>query len=286
MRKGVMRKGRTMRQVRLPGGERVAALGQGTWMMGDDAASRADETAALRRGLDLGLTLIDTAEMYGAGASETLIGEALAGRRDAAFLVSKALPSHAGRAGLERACGASLRRLKTDRLDLYLLHWRGAVPLAETVAGMEALKAKGMVRHWGVSNFDTDDMEELWAAGGEGCSANQVLYNLARRGPEFDLLPWQASRGVPAMAYSPIEQGRLKTAALKPVAEKHGVAPYAVALAWAMRAGDVIAIPKAGRIAHVEANARAADLKLDADDCAALDKAFLPPRRKVALEMI
>ena len=275
-----------MRKVTLPGGERVPALGQGAWMIGDAPERRSDEIAALRRGLDLGLTLIDTAEMYGEGASETLVGEAVAGRRDEVFLVSKALPSHAGRAGLERACAASLRRLKTDRLDLYLLHWRGSVPLAETVAGMEALRDKGLIRRWGVSNFDTDDMEELWAAGGSACAANQVLYNLSRRGPEFDLLPWQASRGVPAMAYGPIEQGRLKTAALAPVAAKHGVAPYAVALAWAMRAGDVIAIPKAGRIAHVEANARAAALTLDADDCAALDAAFPPPRRKVALEMI
>lgn len=275
-----------MKRVRLPGGETVAALGQGTWTMADDPARRAEEIAALRRGLDLGLSVVDTAEMYGEGAAEALVGEALAGRREAAFLVSKALPGHAGRAGLEKACAASLKRLKTDRLDLYLLHWRGAIPLAETVAGMEALKAKGMIRHWGVSNFDVDDMEALWAAGGQGCAVNQVLYNLSRRGPEFDLLPWLAARGAPTMAYSPIEQGRLKRAALEPIAEKHGVAPFAVALAWAMRAGDVIAIPKAGALAHVEANARAASLVLDADDLARLDAAFPPPRRKVALEMI
>lgn len=275
-----------MRQVRLPGGETAPALGQGTWIMGDVAHRRSEEIAALRHGLDLGLSLIDTAEMYGDGASETLVGEALAGRRDEAFLVSKALPGHARAAGLEKACAASLKRLKTDRLDLYLLHWRGATPLAETVAGMEALKAKGMIRHWGVSNFDVDDMEELRAEGGAGCAANQLLYNLSRRGPEFALLPWQTARGVATMAYSPIEQGRLNTAALRPIAEKHGVAPFCVALAWAIRAGDVIAIPKAGHVAHVEANARAAALALDAEDLAALDKAFPPPRRKVALEML
>lgn len=275
-----------MRMVTLPGGETVPALGQGAWMLAETPGRRADEIAALRRGLDLGLALIDTAEMYGDGASEELIGEALAGRRDAAFLVSKALPNHAGRASLERACAASLKRLRTDRLDLYLLHWRGSVPLAETVAGMETLQARGMIRHWGVSNFDVDDMEELWAAGGAACATNQVLYNLSRRGPEFDLLPWMASRGVPAMAYSPIEQGRLKPAALAPIAAKHAVEPWAVALAWALRAGDVITIPKAGQIAHVEANARAAGLTLDADDLAALDAAFPPPRRKRALEMI
>lgn len=270
----------------LPGGESVPALGQGTWMMAENRAARGGEIAALRRGLDLGLSVVDTAEMYGEGASEALVGEALAGRREEAFLVSKALPRHAGRTGLEKACAASLKRLKTDRLDLYLLHWRGPVPLAETVAGMEALKAKGMIRHWGVSNFDVDDMEDLWAAGGAGCAVNQVLYNLSRRGPEFDLLAWLASRGVAAMAYSPIEQGRLKVSALAPIAEKHGVAPFAVALAWAMRAGDVIAIPKAGTPAHVEANARARDVRLDADDCARIDAAFPPPRRKIALEMI
>jgi diketogulonate reductase-like aldo/keto reductase len=275
-----------MQTVRLPGGDSVPALGQGTWMMAERRDARAGEIAALRRGLDLGLSVIDTAEMYGDGASEQLVGEALAGRRDEAFLVSKALPSHASRSGLEKACAASLKRLRTDRLDLYLLHWRGGVPLAETVAGMEALRAKGMIRRWGVSNFDIEDMEELWAAGGEACAADQILYNLSRRGPEFDLLGWMASRGVAAMAYSPIEQGRLKRAALAPIARKHGVAPYAVALAWAIRAGDVIAIPKSGQVAHVEANARAAGFALDADDLAALDAAFPPPRRKVPLEMI
>lgn len=275
-----------MKHLTFPGGAAAPALGQGTWMMGEDGARRAGEIAALRRGLDLGLTLIDTAEMYGDGASETLVGEALAGRREEVFLVSKALPNHSSRAGLEKACAGSLKRLRTDRLDLYLLHWRGSTPLAETVAGMEALRGKGMIRHWGVSNFDVDDMEDLWAEGGDACFANQILYNLSRRGPEFDLLPWLASRDVPAMAYSPIEQGRLKPAALAPIAARHGVAPYAVALAWTIRAGDVVAIPKSGDVAHVEANARAASLALDADDLAALDAAFPPPRRKVALEMI
>ena len=275
-----------MKNVRLAGAASVPALGQGTWNMGDDPARRADEIAALRRGLGLGRTLGGAAGMYGEGASEALVGQAVAGRRDEVFLVSKALPNHATRAGLERACAASLRRLGTDRLDLYLLHWRAATPLAETVAGMEALRAKGMIAAWGVSNFDVDDMEELWSEGGEACATNQILYNLSRRGPEFELLPWQASRGVPAMAYSPIEQGRLKPAALKPIADRHGVAPYAVALAWAIRSGDVIAIPKSASADHVEANARAADLALDPDDLAALDAAFPAPRRRTALEMI
>lgn len=275
-----------MKTVRLRDGIEVPALGQGTWMMAEGRASRAQEIAALRRGLDLGMVCIDTAEMYGEGASEELVGEAIAGRRDEVFLVSKVYPHNAGRAGVEAACARSLKRLKTDRLDLYLLHWRGSVPLEETIAGFESLVARGAIARWGVSNFDTDDMEELSGAGGEACAANQILYNLARRGPEFDLLPWMAGRGIPAMAYSPIEQGGLKTAALAPVAAKHGVSPFAVALAFAMRAGDVIAIPKSGRVAHVEANRAAVDLVLDTEDIAALDAAFPPPRRKRPLEMI
>ncbi|MDI4655714.1 aldo/keto reductase [Xanthobacter autotrophicus] len=274
--------------VRLPNGETVPALGQGTWYMGESASARAGEVAALRAGLDLGLTLIDTAEMYADGGAEEVVGEAMAGRRDEVFLVSKVYPHNASRAGVQAACERSLKRLKTEVIDLYLLHWRGSHALRETIAGFEALQAAGKIRMWGVSNLDTDDMEELLAApGGRACAANQVLYNPSRRGPEFDLLPLLAEAGIPAMAYSPIEQARLpRGGALGAVAKKHGVDPFQVALAWVMRRGDVIAIPKASRIAHVAMNAAARDLVLDADDLAAIDRAFPAPRRKVGLEML
>jgi diketogulonate reductase-like aldo/keto reductase len=198
-----------MKTIRLPDGTTVPALGQGTWMMAEDPARRTDEIAALRAGIELGLTLIDTAEMYGEGSAETLVGEAIDGVRDDVFLVSKAYPHNAGRDRLPQACEASLARLGTDRLDLYLLHWRGSVPLAETVAAMEALVAAGKILRWGVSNLDTDDMAELVAAGGTACATDQILYNLTRRGPEHDLLPWLAQHHMPVMAYSPVEQGRL-----------------------------------------------------------------------------
>lgn len=274
--------------VTLPNGETVPALGQGTWYMGESAPERAEEVAALRAGLDLGLTLIDTAEMYADGGAEEVVGEAVAGRRGEVFLVSKVYPHNASRAGVQAACERSLKRLKTDVIDLYLLHWRGSHPLKETIAGFEALQAAGKIRLWGVSNLDTDDMEELLAApGGHACSANQVLYNPSRRGPEFDLLPFLAEARIPAMAYSPIEQARLpRGGALGAVAKKHGVDPFQVALAWVMRAGDVIAIPKASRIAHVQMNAAAHDLVLDAEDLATIDRAFPAPRRKVGLEML
>ena len=276
-----------MRTVTLPGGERVAALGQGTWMMGEDPRRRQEELAALRAGLDLGMTLIDTAEMYGDGGAEELVGEAVAGRREEVFLVSKAYPQNASRARLAQACERSLRRLRTDRLDLYLLHWRGSVPLAETVAAMQALQAAGKIRHWGVSNLDQDDMAELMAAGGAGCATDQILYNLTRRGTELDLLPWLAGRGIPPMAYSPVEQGRLaRQPALVAVAARHGVAPIQVALAWVLRRPEVIAIPKAARQAHVEVNRKAIDLVLAAEDLAELDRAFPAPRRPVPLEML
>ena len=200
-----------MRRVPLPGGTQVPALGQGTWGLGEDAGRRRQETEALRTGVDLGMTVIDTAEMYGDGATERFLGDALAGLRDRLFLVSKAYPQNAGRGQLERACEDSLRRLRTDHLDLYLLHWRGAVPLAETVEGMEALRAAGKIAAWGVSNLDTADMGELFRAGGAECATDQVLYNVTRRGPEFDLLPALRERRVPATAYSPVEQGRLPT---------------------------------------------------------------------------
>ena len=272
----------------LPGGEAVSALGIGTWMMGERPSARAQETESVRLGVELGLTLVDTAEMYGEGACESFLGDALAGLRDKVFLVSKVYPHNASRLGVMAACERSLKRLKTDSLDLYLLHWRGGVPLEDTIAGFETLKEMGKIRHWGVSNFDTDDMEELWdTPGGDACAVNQVLYNLSRRGPEWDLLPWLEAHGVPMMAYSPIEQGRIKTeGALTAIAAKHGVKPFQVALAWALRAPGNIVIPKASRPEHMRDNAGARAITLDAEDFAALDKAFPPPTRKRSLEML
>ena len=276
------------RRVTLPGGEAVPVLGQGTWTMAEDRSRRAEEIAALRLGIELGMTLIDTAEMYGEGRTEEVVGEAISGMRDKVFLVSKVYPHNASRRGVAEACGRSLRRLKTDRLDLYLLHWPGSIPIAETVEGFEALKKAGKIRHWGVSNFDTGEMEELMAvSGGSACATNQILYNLSRRGPEHDLMPWQAARGIPTMAYSPIEQGRLRaTGALAEVAKKHGATPYQVALAWVMRRPDVIAIPKASRAEHVWENRAALDLTLDEADLSTLDAAYPPPKRRTPLEMI
>jgi diketogulonate reductase-like aldo/keto reductase len=276
-----------MKTVTLPSGEKVPALGQGTWMMGERPDRRANEIAALRAGVACGMTLIDTAEMYGDGAAETLVGEALGDVRDHLFLVSKAYPQNASRKRLANACEASLRRLGTDRLDLYLLHWRGSVPLAETVEAMEALKSAGKIRHWGVSNLDTDDMEELVAAGGGACATDQIFYNLTRRGAEHDLLPWLAEHRVPAMAYSPIEQGRLLAdRILAAIAVRIGATPAQVALAWTMRRDGVIAIPKAGSINHVRENRAAADLVLSDADLATLDGAFPRPRTRRPLEML
>ncbi|SMC82842.1 Aldo/keto reductase [Lentzea albidocapillata] len=270
----------------LPSGETVPALGMGSWMMAEDPGRRSAEIAALRTGLDLGLTLIDTAEMYGSGASETLVGEAVAGRRDEVFLVSKVLPSNASAAATVRACEASLRRLNTDRLDLYLLHWRGGVPLAETLEGFAALQDAGKIRHWGVSNLDLDDMRELTALPGH-CQTNQILYNLTRRGPEHDLLPWHASTGIPVMAYSPVEQGRLlDSPALASVAARHGATPAQIALAWVLRLAHVNAIPKAGSPEHVRENARSLELRLSPEDLADLDRAFPPPAGPSPLAML
>jgi diketogulonate reductase-like aldo/keto reductase len=274
--------------VALPNGERIPKLGQGTWEMGERASQRAAEIAALRAGIELGMTLIDTAEMYGEGATETLLGEALAGLRDEVFLVSKVYPHNASRRGVLDACERSLKRLKTDRLDLYLLHWRGSVPLEETVAAFEALRRAGKIRHWGVSNFDVDDMEELFdVPDGDACATNQVLYNVARRGPEFDLLPWQRARKMPAMAYSPVDHARLpKRSPLDEIAAAHGVSVFQVALAWVLQQPDVFAIPKSGRIEHVRDNRRALDLQLSADDHAKIDAHFRAPRSKRPLEML
>lgn len=276
-----------MKIIQFPDGASVPALGQGTWMMGEQPSQRNEEIAALRAGIDLGMTLIDTAEMYGEGASEQLVGEAVAGVRDGVFLVSKAYPQNASRTRLAKACEASLGRLRTDRIDLYLLHWRGGVPLAETAEAMERLVEAGKILRWGVSNLDTDDMEELVAAGGGACSTDQILYNLTRRGPEHDLLPWLAQQDMPVMAYSPVEQGRLLgDRKLAAIAARIGATPAQVALAWTMRHGNVIAIPKAASVAHVRDNRAAADLDLSPDDLAALDAAFPRPRARVALEMI
>jgi diketogulonate reductase-like aldo/keto reductase len=276
-----------MKAVQFFSGEQVPILGQGTWRMGETRASRADEIAALRHGIGLGMRLIDTAEMYGDGASEELVGEAIRDCRNETFLVSKVYPQNAGRKSMQAACEASLKRLATDRLDLYLLHWRGGIPLRETVDAFEALVAAGKIRHWGVSNFDIDDMTDLLDAGGAACATNQILYNPTRRGPEYDLFPWMAARAMPVMAYSPIEQGRLPTSGpLRKIAERHGASIMQIALAFVIRSGCVNAIPKASTIAHVEDNRRAADLHLDAADLAEIDRAFPPPDRKEALEML
>lgn len=277
-----------MKTVRLPNGETVPALGLGTWMMGDDSSRRAEEIAALRRGLDLGMTLVDTAEMYGEGASERLVGEAIAGRRDDVFLVSKVYPHNASKAGTVAACERSLKRLGTDRLDLYLLHWRGKYSLAETVEAFEGLKAAGKIRHWGVSNLDGDDMDELLAVpGGEAVAANQVLYNLSRRGIEWDLLPSLQRRGIPVMAYSPVEQAKLlRERRLAALAADHGASVAQLALAFVLDRDGVIAIPKAGRVAHVEDNAGALDVVVTDELRASLDALVPPPRRATPLEMI
>ena len=272
----------------LPTGEAIPALGQGTWQMAEDTSRRTQEINALRLGLELGMTLIDTAEMYGEGAVEELVAEAIAGRRDEAFLVSKVYPHHSSRAGVVQACERSLKRLQTDRLDLYLLHWRGSVPLGDTVAGFEELRRSGKIRHWGVSNFDTSDMEELTQVpDGANCTTNQVLYNVTRRGPEFDLIPWMAARRMPLMAYSPIEQGRLPQAgALQVIGDKHRASAFQIALAWLLQQPGVIAIPKAGRPDHVRDNQRAREIRLSPEELKIIDAQFPSPRRKRPLEMI
>ena len=274
-------------QITLAGGETVPALGQGTWMMGEGRHSRAEEVRALQLGLDLGMTLIDTAEMYADGAAEEIAGEAIAGRREEVFVVSKVLPQHASRTGTIAACDKSLKRLKIETIDLYLLHWRGAHALVDTIAGFEALQQAGKIRHWGVSNFDVRDMEDVFAAGGAACAANQVLYNLMRRGIEFDLAGWSAAHGMPIMAYSPIEQGLLaRNRALADIAARHEASPAQIALAFVLSRPNVIAIPKAGSGAHVRDNRAAAEIVLTADDFAELDAAFPPPHHKASLAMI
>jgi diketogulonate reductase-like aldo/keto reductase len=278
-----------MRNVQFPDGASVPALGQGTWRMGEQAARARDEAAALRLGIELGMTLIDTAEMYGEGGSEQVVGRAIAGLREKVFLVSKVYPHNATRAGTVGACERSLKRLNTDRLDLYLLHWRGGVPLSEFIEAAELLKRQGRIVRWGVSNFDVDDMEELFALpGGEACAANQVLYNPEARGIEFDLIPWCQKRGVPVMAYSPLGQGGrlLRNAAMKRVADRHGVSPASIAIAFSLRLPGVISIPKASSLEHVRANAAAMGVVVNHEDMAEIDATFPPPKRKQALGMI
>lgn len=273
-----------MRFLDLPDGDKIPALGLGTWKMGERRDRAAAEIAALKLGLELGLTLIDTAEMYGDGGAEEVVREAIAGRRDKTFIVSKVLPQNGSRKNTLKACEASLRRLGTDRLDLYLLHWRGSIPLAETIDAFETLKRSGKIRHWGVSNFGVKDMEALEGA---TVSSNQVLYNLTRRGIEWDLLPWCREHSIPVMAYSPIEQGRiLEHKALAKLARDRGCTPAQLALAWVLAQGGVLTIPKATNPTHVRENVAAIEIRLSPSDIQALDTAFPPPRRTGLLEML
>lgn len=281
-----------MKTITLPSGKSVAALGQGTWMMGEWPARRSEEIEALRLGMDLGMTLIDTAEMYGEGDAEELIREALAGRRDEAYIVSKVYPFNASRRGVMEACERSLARLGTDRIDLYLLHWPGSVPLDETFEAFQALKRSGKILDYGVSNFDTRGMKKAEnASGGDALATNQVLYNLMRRGVEWDLLPWCRERAMPVMAYSPIEHspdeqfGFLDDPALEAIAARHDATAAQIAIAWLLHQEGVIVIPKAGTPAHVRENHAALEIALSADDLAELDRAFPPPDGPAPLDM-
>ena len=274
--------------ITLSNGDRVPALGQGTWNMGESAARAADEVRALQHGIALGMTLIDTAEMYGDGGAEKVVGRAIAGRRDQVYLVSKVLPFNASRQGTIKACEASLKRLAVDRIDLYLLHWRGTPPFAATIEAMETLIDQGKIGAWGVSNLDNEDMAELLEQdNGHHVQVNQVLYNLSRRGVEFDLQPYCTEQNIALMAYSPIEQGRiLKDPTLTAIAKRHGATPAQVALAWTLRRPGVISIPKASTLQHVQDNRACLDVVLDAADFAELDKAFPPPKKRRPLEML
>ena len=274
--------------VTLPGGDKMPAYGQGTWHMGENRRHAAEEEASLRLGIDLGLTLIDTAEMYGNGTAEQIVARAAKGRRDELFIVSKVLPHNASQKGVIEACEQSLKRLETDRIDLYLLHWRGSVPFAETLAGFARLQRDGKIRHHGVSNFGLGDMREwVGLAGGDTVASNQILYNLTRRGPEWDAIPWCRERGIPIMAYSPIEQGRmLGHKALAEVAAHHRATPAQVALSWLLRQEGMIVIPKARQEAHLRENMGALELTLTESDLAALDRSFPPPKDKSPLGML
>jgi len=277
-----------MNTVILPSGKRVSALGLGTWHLGENRATRTEEIATLRLGLDLGCTLIDTAEMYGEGRSEELVAEAIEGRRDQIFLVSKVFPHNASRKGAVAACERSLARLRTDRIDLYLLHWRGNVPLAETIEAFVALQKAGKIHHFGVSNLDLADMQELWSVpGGPAVATNQLLYNLARRGIEWDLLPWLRERRIPIMAYSPIEQAKLTlNPKLVDFARHHGMTPAQAGLAWLLAHDDVIVIPKTGRRDRLKENIGSLDQRLTQAQLAELDRLFPPPTGPHPLEML
>ncbi|QCI97493.1 aldo/keto reductase [Agrobacterium larrymoorei] len=274
--------------VTLPSGKNIPALGIGTWNMGDSRSSEAQEVASIRKAIELGMTVVDTAEMYADGRSEDVVGKAIRDLRNDVFLVSKVYPYNASALGTIDACERSLKRLGVEQLDLYLLHWRGSYPLEETVAAFEQLKQDGKIADWGVSNFDTDDMEELFAVeNGSNCAANQVLYNLSRRGPEYDLLPWCQQHSVPIMAYSPIEQGRLlNNHELIRIAKAYQVTPAQVALAFLLERDGVLAIPKSARPERVEENRGAPDLEISEEDWTALDAAFPPQQKKTSLEML
>lgn len=274
--------------VTLPGGERVPALGQGTWHMGESRRRAEDEAKAVRLGIDLGMTLIDTAELYGNGGAEEMLAPAIKGVRDKLFIVSKVLPYNASKKGTIAACEKSLKRLQTDRIDLYLLHWRGSVPFAETLGAFLELQRMGKIRHHGVSNLDRAEIAE-WASlpGGDNLATDQVLYNLSRRGPEWDLIPWCRERHIPVMAYTPLGQGSLlRNPALAEIARRHGGSPAQVALAWLLAQEQTIVIPKAISLEHVRDNRAALDLTLTQEDFAALDRAFPPPKGRTALGMI
>ena len=277
----------------LPSGRPIPVLGQGTWRMGEEPSRRQAEVAALRLGLDLGMTLIDTAEMYGEGGAEEVVGEAIADRRADVFVVTKVYPHNATRRGAVKACDRSLRRLKTDYIDLYLLHWRGDAPLSETLEAFQLLKENGKIRDYGVSNFDVDDMEEALALpGGNEIATNQVLYNLVHRGIEWDLIPWCRARRIPIMAYSPVghkstEQKRiLGHPKVKSIASRHNATPAQIALAWSLRQPEIVAIPKASRPDHIRENRTSLEIELTDRDIKELDKAFPPPDRKIPLEML
>ena len=278
-----------MRTVRLPDGTEVPALGQGTWHMGERSGAAKDEAAAIRLGIELGMTLIDTAEMYGNGGAEEVIAEAIAGQRDKLFIVSKVYPHNASKTGVPAACERSLKRLRTDRIDLYLLHWRGSHPLQETVDALEKLRAEGKIRYWGVSNFDTRDMQGLVRLNdGASCATNQVLYHVGSRGIEFDLLPWCKQHHMPIMAYSPVGQGGslLRSKALAAVAKRHNATPAQVAIAWTLRHDNVISIPKAADLRHVRQNAAAGAVVLTEADLKEIDSAHPPPAGKQSLDIL
>jgi diketogulonate reductase-like aldo/keto reductase len=279
-----------MKTISLPDGERVPVLGQGTWRMGENKRAHKDEVAALRLGIELGMTLIDTAEMYGEGGAEEVVADAIEDQRDRVFVVSKVYPHNASRTELPKACDCSLKRLRIDAIDLYLLHWRERnTRLMETVEAFEKLRAAGKIKRWGVSNFDVDDTEDLWSIeNGKNCAANQVLYNLENREIESGLLQWSGSNKVPIMAYSPVGHGRglLENATLKKIAKRHGATTSQIALAWVLRQLRMIAIPKASNEKHVRDNARSIQVKLTREDFAELDREFPPPKSKKSLPML